>query len=154
MAPPAGFEQRERPMSDTPAGQGPWQPPPGGAARRPRNGVGVAALVLGVVALVLAVLILFAPVAALVGLVAVIVGIIGLGRANRGVADNRGQAVTGLICGAIALLLGGALTVSAGTFLSTHTGDFRRLGRCLNDATTDAQRSACAREFSDRLNHR
>lgn len=58
---------------------------PGDLARRPRNGVGVAALVVGVVALVLAVLILFAPLAALLGLVAVILGVVGVSRAGKGV---------------------------------------------------------------------
>jgi len=83
------------------------QRPPDGAgygaaptARPRRNGMGTAALVVGVVALVLVVLILFAPLGAFLGLVALVLGIVGLVRANRGQADNRGQAVAGLVTGA------------------------------------------------------
>jgi hypothetical protein len=128
------------------------EPGPGYPARRPRNGVGVAALVVGVVALVLAALILFAPLAALLGLVAVILGVVGVSRAGKGVADNRGQAVAGLVTGALGLVIGIALTVSAGTFFSTRAGDFQQLGRCLDRATTDQGRATCARDFGDRLN--
>jgi hypothetical protein len=138
----------ERPGGPSPAGG----PPPGYPVRRPRNGVGVTALVIGVVALVLAVLLLFAPLAALLGLFAIIFGAVGIRRANRGVADNRGQAAAGLVAGAIALVVGVALTASVGTFVSTHANDFRELGHCLDGATTNQQRSDCATQFSDRLN--
>jgi MFS superfamily sulfate permease-like transporter len=143
-------------MSETPAERpgGTWQgggPPPGYAAGRPRNGTGVAALVVGIVALVLAVLLVFAPLAALLGLIALILGIVGLSQVSRGVADNRGQAVTGLVTGAIALVIGIVLTVTAGTFFATHANDFRRLGDCMSKATNDQARRACAQEFSDRM---
>jgi hypothetical protein len=146
-------------MSDTPADRpaGDWQgggPARGYPARRPRNRVGVAALVVGVVALVLAVLLLFAPLAALLGLIAVILGIVGLGRANRGVADNRGQSIAGLLTGAVALIVGIALTISVGTFFSTHANDFREVSRCLDRAGTDQARATCVRQFGDRLNNR
>jgi energy-converting hydrogenase Eha subunit H len=104
-----------------------------------------------VVALVLAVLVLFAPLAAILGLVAVILGAVGLGRAGSGVADNRGQAVAGLVTGALALVLGVVLTVSIGTFFATHANDFRRFGDCLNSADSRAARQDCARELVDRL---
>jgi Domain of unknown function (DUF4190) len=148
-----------------PPGQGqppPGQPPPGGypapggypppggypqAAGR-RNGVGVAALVIGVVALVLVVLLLFSPLGAFLGLVAVVLGIVGLVRANRGEADNRGQAVTGLVTGGLALLIGIVVTISVGTWFSTHTNDFRRFGDCMDNAVGDAAREECARQLS------
>jgi Domain of unknown function (DUF4190) len=125
-------------------------PPPGGypqAAGR-RNGVGVAALVIGVVALVLVVLLLFSPLGAFLGLVAVVLGIVGLVRANRGQADNRGQAVTGLVTGGLALLLGIVFTISIGTWFSTHVNDFQRFGRCMDNAVGDAAREQCARQLS------
>jgi Domain of unknown function (DUF4190) len=68
-----------------------------------------------VVALVLVVLILFSPLGALLGLVAVILGILGIVRVNRVQADNRGQAVAGLVTGALALV--------AGLFFAVGIGD-------------------------------
>ena len=173
---PAQYPTQPGPPSGPPPGQGPpppqgpppqgqppqGQPPPGGypapggypppggypqAAGR-RNGMGVAALVIGVVALVLVLLLLFSPLGAFLGLVAVVLGIVGLVRANRGQADNRGQAVTGLVTGGLALLLGIVFTISIGTWFSTHVNDFQRFGRCMDNAVGDAAREQCARQLS------
>jgi Domain of unknown function (DUF4190) len=153
-------------MTDTPSDppQYPSQPGPGGssaaggyppsgypAARGRRNGVGVAALVFGVVALVLVVLLLFSPLGALLGLIAVVLGILGLMRANRGEADNRGQAVAGLVTGALALLFGILFTISVGTWFATHVNDFRRFGDCMDKANTPAAREQCGRQLSTNL---
>jgi hypothetical protein len=165
------FGQEEVDMTDTPSDQPPSQPPPtqppqsqgppggyqatggyqaaGGYPRAGRrNGIGVAALVVGVVALVLVLLLLFSPLGALLGLVAVVLGIIGLVRANRGDADNRGQAVAGLVTGGLALLLGIFFTISVGTWFATHTNDFRRFGDCMDNAVGDTAREQCARQLS------
>jgi Domain of unknown function (DUF4190) len=146
----------DRPQYQPPPGQGPSGShpvggyPPGGypAATGRRNGIGVAALVIGVVALVLVLLLLFSPLGVLLGLIAVVLGIIGLVRANRGEADNRGQAVAGLVTGAIALLLGIFFTISVGTWFATHTNDFRRFGNCLDSASGQAAREQCANQLS------
>ena len=116
-----------------------------------RNGMGVAALVVGVVALVLAVLIVFFPIAGLLGIIAIILGAIGMGRASRGEADNRGQAVAGLITGILALLVAIALGVGIGGFLTTHVNDFRKLGTCWKKADTRVERKACANTFSKNI---
>ncbi len=153
-------------MTDTPSdrtpyppqGQPPQGPPPGGyqaggypAATGRRNGMGTTALVLGVVALVLVLLLLFAPLGAFLGLLAVLFGILGLVRVNRGDADNRGQAVTGLVTGGIALLVGVFLTISIGTWFATHVNDFRRFGNCMDQASGPTAREQCARELSREL---
>jgi hypothetical protein len=145
-------------MSDTPADRppDPTQPVPPAAAgygypprARPRNnGLGTAALVLGILGLVLVVLIFFAPLGAFLGLLAVAFGTVGLLRANRGEADNPGQALAGLITGALALVIGLLLTIGIGTFFATNVNDFRRFGRCMHDATTQPAREACARQLS------
>jgi hypothetical protein len=129
--------------------------PPGGAGygaaptgRPRRNGMGTAALVIGVVALVLVVLLLFAPLGALLGLVALVLGIVGLIRANRGDADNRGQAVAGLVTGALALVIGLFLAVSVGAFFATNVNDFRQFGRCMDNARSDQARQACAERLA------
>ncbi len=153
-------------MTDTPSDRPPYPPQgpppaqgPGGSyqasgyppASRRRNGLGTAALVLGVVALVLVVLLLFAPLGAFLGLLGVLFGILGLLRVNRGEADNRGQAVAGLVTGAIALLLGIFLTISVGTWFATHVNDFRRFGNCMDKAVGSAAREQCARQLSQNL---
>jgi uncharacterized membrane protein HdeD (DUF308 family) len=145
-------------MSEIPADRPPdatGPTPPGGAgygtypkARPRRNGMGTAALVVGVVALVLVVLILFSPLGALLGLVAVILGILGIVRVNRGQADNRGQAVAGLVTGALALVIGLFLAVGIGTFFATNVNDFRQFGRCMDNAGSDQARQACAERLS------
>jgi hypothetical protein len=144
-------------MTDTPADRppDPTQPiPPAGAGygrpptARPRNGMGTAALVLGILALVLVVLIFFSPLGALLGLLAVIFGIVGILRANRGEADNRGQALTGLVTGAVALLVGLLLTIGIGTFFAANVNEFREFGRCMDDARDQQAREACARQLS------
>jgi len=113
--------------------------------------MGTAALVIGVVALVLVVLILFAPLGALLGLVALVLGIVGLIRANRGQADNRGQAVAGLVTGALALVVGLFLAASIGAFFATNVNDFRQFGRCLDGARGDQAREACAEQLERNL---
>jgi membrane-bound ClpP family serine protease len=120
-------------------------------ARPRRNGMGTAGLVIGVVALVLAGLILFAPLGAFLGLVALVLGIVGLIRANRGQADNRGQAVAGLVTGALALVIGLFFVVSIGAFFATNVNDFRQFGRCLDGARGDQARQACAERLERSL---
>jgi Domain of unknown function (DUF4190) len=158
QGPPPGPPPGQGPPPGPPPGQGPGgYPAPGYPAggypttRGRRNGMGTAALVLGVVALVLVLLLLFSPLGAFLGLLAVLFGILGLIRANRGEADNRGQAVAGLVTGAVALLLGIVFTISVGTWFSTHVNDFRRFGNCMDNAVGAAAREQCARQLSNDL---
>jgi hypothetical protein len=82
--------------------QGQWDtgtatPPP-----KPKNGMGVAALVFGILALLL----IWLPVAGLIlGLLAIIFGVIGRGRVRKQQATNGGVALTGLILGVLTFLL-------------------------------------------------
>ena len=85
------------------------------------------------------------------GLVAVVLGIVGLVRANRGQADNRGQAVAGLVTGALALVVGLFLAASIGAFFATNVNDFRQFGSCLDGARGDQAREACAEQLERNL---
>jgi hypothetical protein len=162
--PPGPYQPGQPPPGQYPPGQPPpGQPPPGqyqtaaypggggypGARRR--NGMGTTALVLGVVAVTLVLLLLFSPLGAFLGLLAVLFGILGIIRANRGEADNRGQAVAGLVTGGLALLFGIFLTISIGTWFATHVNDFNRFGQCIDDAVGAAAREECARQLSQEL---
>jgi hypothetical protein len=135
-------------MSQTAPVEVPSQP-----LNRPRNGVGASALVIGVLALVLALLIAFSPLAVILGAVAVGLGIAGIARANRGVATNRGQAVAGLVTGAIGLVLAVALLVTLGVYLNRHSTDLRDFRDCVNRADTASARGSCADQLSNQLNY-
>ena len=116
-----------------------------------RNGAGTAALVIGVNALVLALLIIFIPIAAILAIIAVILGGIGMKRATRGEADNRGHAVAGLVTGLIALAFAVFMGIRIGTFINDHQGDFRRFWTCITSAPSDAEQNACGRALARAL---
>ncbi|MER5400535.1 DUF4190 domain-containing protein [Streptomyces sp. NPDC002599] len=72
------------------------------AGPMPSNGLGTAGLVLGIIA---AVLFVVWPLAIVLGVLAVIFGLIGGAKARRGEATNPGQALAGVILGAVGLVL-------------------------------------------------
>ncbi len=86
------------------AGQSYTAPPYG--EQMPQNGLGVTALVLGICTIALSWccygLILGGP----TGVLAIVFGSIGLQKANRGEANNRGVAMAGLVCGIAGLAIG------------------------------------------------
>jgi hypothetical protein len=69
----------------------------------PSNGMGTASLVVGIIS---AVIFCLWPIAIILGMLALIFGTIGRGKARRGEATNPGQALAGIICGAVGLVLG------------------------------------------------
>jgi hypothetical protein len=72
----------------------------------PRNGIGSLSLALGVVSLLFALVPIVGEfVAAPSAVLAIVLGLIGLGRVDRGVATNGGQALAGSILGLVAGLL-------------------------------------------------
>ncbi|MFJ1609740.1 DUF4190 domain-containing protein [Streptomyces sp. NPDC088253] len=74
----------------------------------PSNGMGTAGLVLGIIS---AVVFCLWPVAIILGILAVTFGVLGRRKARRGEADNPGQALAGIICGAVGIALGIAMIV-------------------------------------------
>ena len=123
----------------------------GQAAPSYRNGMGTAALVVGVVALVLAVLLIFFPIAFVLGILAVIFGAVGLKRAQRGEASNKGHAIAGLVCGALAFLLAVSIGVRLGTFINDHSGDFREFWTCITSAPTESEQQGCGEALARQL---
>jgi hypothetical protein len=84
----------------------PLPPPYGGYPPRaavPKNGLGIASLVLAVIGL-LSVATVFAPIG--LGVVAVILGFLGHARAKRGTANNGGVAIAGIVLGGLAVVVG------------------------------------------------
>jgi hypothetical protein len=65
--------------------------------------MGLASMIVGIVSIPLACL---CGLGLLGGIVAIVLGFLGKGKADRGEATNRGQALAGIITGAVALGLG------------------------------------------------
>ncbi|GFE16455.1 hypothetical protein Sgleb_45020 [Streptomyces glebosus] len=89
-------------MHYQPAPQGPNGAP---APQAARNGLGVAALILGIIGALSGIPMILFWLAGPLGVLALIFGLVGLSRAKKGQATNKGVAVTGTILGALALVL-------------------------------------------------
>ncbi|EYT83598.1 membrane protein, partial [Streptomyces sp. Tu 6176] len=89
----------------------------------PQNGLGVAALVLGILSCCL--FCLYGVVSLVLGILAVVFGVKGRRRADRGEANNRGQAQAGFVTGVIGIVLGVAVIVLLiiGISVAVHDSD-------------------------------
>ncbi|MFJ9457410.1 DUF4190 domain-containing protein [Kitasatospora sp. NPDC101447] len=91
----------------------PYWPPYPVPAPPPRNGLGVAAMVLGIVGAVLSLAVILFWLSWLPALLALVFGIIGLGYVRKGVATNRAVALAGVILGVSGLVV----SAGAGVFV-------------------------------------
>jgi hypothetical protein len=125
------------------------EPVPSGftATVRQRNGPGVASLVLGVASLVAVASFVLFPLALIGGLIGAVLGVIGLVRAGRGEASNRGQAAAGLIFSFLALALAAILAVRVGTWVNDNRTPITRLERCLAQAKDGRAVGSCFGQF-------
>ncbi|MEU5092520.1 DUF4190 domain-containing protein [Streptomyces sp. NPDC021356] len=94
-----------------------------GMAPAPRNGMGIAAMVLGILACCL--FCLYGVVSVVLGILAVVFGVKGRRRAERGEADNRGQAQAGFVTGIIGIVLGIAMIVVYVVLIATAVHESR-----------------------------
>ncbi|MFB6835973.1 DUF4190 domain-containing protein [Streptomyces sp. NPDC056361] len=76
-----------------------------------RTGLGVGALVIGVVGLLFGIVPFLFWLGGFMGVLALVLGIVGYGRANRGEATDRGQAVAGIVLGAVTIVVAAAWLV-------------------------------------------
>lgn len=117
-------------------------PPPAPAA--PKNGLGVASLVVAIIAL-------FSLVGGVVlGVVAIILGFLGHGRVKRGEANNGGIAIAGIVLGALSI-------VESIVVIGIAVWGFNEVGgtdyvECLSRAGSDQQAiENCADQFTQRV---
>ncbi|MEO3760599.1 DUF4190 domain-containing protein [Mycobacterium sp. B14F4] len=117
-----------------------YAPPPTG----PKNGLGIASLVIAIIAL----LSVFGGI--VLGVVAVILGFLGWGRAKRGEATNGGMAVAGIVLGFLSI-------IEALVFIGLAVWGFGEVGGgdyidCLSRAGGDQQAvQECAEQFQQRV---
>ncbi|MFC9327080.1 DUF4190 domain-containing protein [Kitasatospora sp. NPDC057015] len=114
-------------------------------APQPRNGLGVAAMTLGIVSAVLGLMIAFFWLAWLPALLAVILGAVALRHVRKGLASNRGMALTGVILGAVGLLA----SVASGVLVVVQVHKLREEQRVVTaaaDAEAGRQRDKLARQ--------
>lgn len=78
----------------------------------PKNGKGIAALVLGILGLILS--LCFGPFIIL-SILAIIFGALGIREANAGLATNRGMSIAGLVMGLVAIVVYLALILVFGS---------------------------------------
>ena len=124
----------------------PFAAPP---SARPSNGVGVAALVLGVASLVAAVSFVLFPLALPGGLFATILGIIAVSRGRARGATSHGQAIAGIVCGVLALVVVVVFTVRIGTFVANNTSVFTMFDNCIAKAGDRSAVSSCIARFAN-----
>jgi hypothetical protein len=120
-----------------------YAPPPTG----PKNGLGIAALVIAIVALVFC----WTVVGGIIlGLCAAIIGFLARGRVKRGEATNGGVAIAGIVLGFLAVIV-------SLVFIPIWIGVFDQVGGtdyvdCLSNAGSDEQAiQKCANQFRDRV---
>ncbi len=116
-------------------------PPPASA---PRNGLGIAALVVAIIAL------LSVYGGLILGIVAVILGFLGRGRVKRGEANNGGVAMAGIVLGFLAIVVSiVAVALTVWGFNEVGGGD---LITCLREAGSDqVAQQDCADRFQRNL---
>ncbi|MGW4721428.1 DUF4190 domain-containing protein [Streptomyces sp. NPDC004291] len=86
-------------------GPPPWGPPPHPGLPPGNSGLGVGALVVGIVGLMFGIVPFLFWLGGVMGIVALILGVIGYGRARRGEANDRGQAVAGIVLGSVTIVV-------------------------------------------------
>lgn len=119
------------------------------SASRPRTGLGVAALVVGVASLVAVASFVLFPLALLGGLVAAVLGIIALTGGRTSGTANTGQAIAGLICGALALVFAIVLSVRVGAFVAQNTNVFTSFDQCIAKAGNRSAVANCIAQFAN-----
>lgn len=115
---------------------------------RPGRGLAVASLVIGVASLVAAISFVLFPLALIGGVAGTVLGGIALARQRSG-EGSKAQALAGLICSVIALILAVTLAARVGTWARHNRRPIQRLSTCLAKAKKDPAVRACFIRFAN-----
>lgn len=141
--PPGPYPGRYPPPPMMPYGNYP------GVPVAPRNGLGIAALIIGVIALLSS----WLGVGGLIGIAAVILGFVARARVKRGEANNGGVAMAGIVIGVIAIIA--ALAVAALWVLLIRNVDPGSYFDCLQQAGNDKVKvQQCSDEFRESVENK
>jgi hypothetical protein len=123
------------------------------APARPRNGLGIASLVLAVIGLLGSWVPIFGLVSVVLGLAAIVLGFIGRGRVKRGIANNGGVAVGGMVLGGLAMIVSLAFfALWATVWKDVGGGDYFD---CMRKAGPDrVQQQRCEDQFRQNVQDR
>jgi hypothetical protein len=119
------------------------------APAQPRNGLGVAALVIGVASLVAAISFILFPLALIAALAGLVIGIVALTRRAQTRAANQGQAIAGVVCNVLALALAITFSVQFGTWAARNSAVFTRFDNCLIQSGNRTEVSQCIARFAN-----
>lgn len=117
---------------------------PSGGAGGPNNSAALAAMIVGILALLVSWVPFIGLLGVLGGIVALILGIVGRNRAKV-IVVGAGQALTGIITGVLAVLVGIASTLVPVLFLQGMAGDFEEVERCIDEGGDE---QACFEEHA------
>jgi hypothetical protein len=126
-------------------------PPVSTGRSRARNGLGVAALVIGVASLVAGISFVLFPLALLGGVVGLVIAIVALAGGRKRGSTNSGQAVAGLICCVLALIIAITLAVRVGSWTAQNSGVFARFDKCIAQAGDRTAVSVCISHFANQV---
>ena len=138
----------EQPPSTPPPSTPPPSPP---APMRPRTALGVATLVIGVASLVAGISFVLFPLALIGGLVGLIIAIVALAGGKARGATNSGQAIAGLICSILALIIAIDLSVHVGSWAARNSSVFTRFDKCIAQANNRTEVSSCIARFANEV---
>jgi hypothetical protein len=116
---------------------------------RTGTGLSVAALVLGVASLVAAASLILFPLGLAAGLAAAVLGGIAVTRGPASGAASHGQAIAGIVCGVLALIVATVFAVRFGTFVARNTSVFTTFDNCIAKAGTRSAVSTCIARLAD-----
>jgi hypothetical protein len=135
-APPAAWGPPPPGYAPLPPG---YSVPPGYAPVSPKNGLGIAALVLGIIGALSGLIPLLFWLAGVLGILALVFGLVGRGRAKRGEATNGKMATWGFVLGIVSMVLAVIGIIIIATAVKHLGNDLD----CLGKAQTQAQIDAC-----------
>ncbi|RCW43326.1 hypothetical protein DFQ14_107216 [Halopolyspora algeriensis] len=114
-------------------------PPPPGQAVQPRNGLGTTGFVLGLLATLFSLIPIIGVIAWPLAILGLIFGILGILRARKGAATNKGLAIAGTVLAAIGLVICIIWTALAGAAVEGANRELNRIEKELEQAAPPVQ---------------
>jgi hypothetical protein len=136
--------QPSTPAHGVPAtAQQPYFVPPAQQPQQPKNGAGLAALIIGIVAVFLCWIPIVGYVSVILGVVGIALTIVGLVNVRRRLATNSAVTIIGGILNVVALILPWVFLAMFVSAVDDAVNEFDRYSDCIVKADTPAEMDAC-----------